>query len=69
MKCPKCKSEECSVITETTTKGKDYSAGKGCLGAMLFGYIGLLCGACGKGKEIRNTHYWVCHKCGHKWKM
>ena len=56
MKCPRCGNENCSVINETTTTGKDFSAGKGCLGALLLGPLGVLCGACGKGKQrIRIT--------------
>ncbi len=69
MKCPKCGNENCSVINETQTSGKDFSVGKGCLGALLLGPLGILCGACGKGKQTKNTNYWVCNSCGHKWKM
>ncbi|MCR5212855.1 MAG: hypothetical protein K6E10_00420 [Eubacterium sp.] len=69
MKCPKCGSENCIVINETQTKGKDYSAGKGCLGFLLMGGpIGLLCGLCGEGKKTTNINYWVCNNCGYKWK-
>ena len=46
MRCPKCGGEHCQVISETTSKGKDFSAGKGCCGAALLGPIGILCGAC-----------------------
>lgn len=69
MKCSKCGSENCQVINEATTKGKDFSASKGCCGAILFGPIGLLCGACGKGKKINNKNYWVCNECGNKWSV
>lgn len=41
MICPKCGSENCNVINETYTSGSDFSASKGCLGALLFGPIGL----------------------------
>lgn len=68
MKCPKCESENCQIINEVQTSGKDYSAGKGCIGTILLGPIGLLCGACGKGKTTTNTNYWVCNNCGNKWK-
>lgn len=68
MKCPKCGDDNCQIITETKTKGKDFSASKGCCGAILFGPIGILCGACGKGKTIQSTAYWVCSQCGHKFK-
>ena len=68
MNCPKCNSNKCHVINQVTTKGTDFSASKGCLGWICFGPIGLLCGACGKGKQIVNTQYWVCDECGKKWK-
>lgn len=51
MQCPKCGNTNLQIITETETKGKDFSATKGCCGAVLFGWIGILCGACGKEKE------------------
>lgn len=68
MKCPKCGNENCQITTETTSSGKDFSAGKGCCGALLLGLIGVLCGACGKGKTIQSTNYWVCPNCGKKFK-
>ena len=34
-KCPKCGYDGCQIISETQTKGKDYSVGKGCCGAMV----------------------------------
>ncbi len=68
MECPKCGSTNLQVITETSTKGKDFSAGKGCLGTIILGPIGLLCGACGKGKQVKTKNYWVCSECGHKFK-
>ena len=68
MNCPKCGSGNVQIINETTTKGKDFSAGKGCLGYLLAGPFGILCGACGKGKQTINTQYWVCNNCGRKWK-
>ena len=68
MKCPKCGSENCSMINETTTKGKDFSAGKGCVGTLLLGSIGMLCGMCGEKRRTINTNYWVCNNCGKKWK-
>ena len=29
MRCPKCGNENCQITTETTSSGKDFSAGKG----------------------------------------
>lgn len=69
MVCPKCGEENCTVINEVTTTGKDFSASKGCLGALIFGPLGILCGGCGEGKQTKNTNYWVCNNCGNKWKM
>ena len=69
MKCPNCESENCQIINEVTTTGKDFDAGTGCCGAILLGPIGLLCGACGKGKQVENKQFWVCNNCGNKWKV
>lgn len=64
--CPRCGSMGCSPIVETNTSGKDFSAGKGCCGFALLGPLGILCGACGKGKQTNSTMYWVCSNCGNK---
>ena len=69
MRCPKCGGENCQVLNETHTTGKNFSASKGLCGAILLGPIGLLCGACGKGKQTQNTNFWVCNNCGNKWKL
>ncbi len=69
MKCPKCKSENCQILQEVNTSGEDYNAKKGICGYILFGAFGLLCGMCGRGKQTKTTHFWVCHDCGRKWKM
>jgi len=37
-------------------------------GAILLEPIGILCGACGKGKTINSTTYWMCPNCGYKFK-
>jgi len=68
MKCPKCGENNSQIINEVTTSGKDFSAGKGCCGVILLGPIGILCGACGKGKQTYNNQYWVCNNCGNKWR-
>lgn len=69
MRCPKCGNDYCQVITETNTSGKDFSVGKGLCGALLMGGpIGLLCGFCGRGKQISTETFWVCNHCGYKWK-
>ena len=64
--CPKCGSTNCTPVVETSTSGKDFSAGKGCCGWVILGPIGILCGACGKGKKTTSTTYWMCSGCGNK---
>ena len=68
MRCSKCGENNSQIINEVTTTGKDFSVGKGCCGAILLGPIGVLCGACGGGKQTHNNQYWVCNNCGNKWK-
>lgn len=68
MQCPKCGNTNLQIITEIETKGKDFSVTKGCCGAVLFGWIGILCGACGKGKRTYSTSYWICPNCGYRFK-
>ncbi|MBQ8550168.1 MAG: hypothetical protein IKL44_05480 [Clostridia bacterium] len=67
MKCEKCGSENCQIIQETSTSGSDFSASKGCCGYLLFGPLGILCGLCGKGKQVKSKGYWICNDCGNKW--
>lgn len=68
MQCPNCGNNNLQIITETSSSGKDFSVSKGLCGAILMGPIGILCGACGKGKTIKTTTYWVCPSCGYKFK-
>jgi len=68
MRCPSCGNNNCSIITETETHGKDFSAGKGICGWLIFGPIGVLCGACGEGRQTSTKAYWVCPHCGYKFK-
>ncbi len=69
MVCPNCGSENCNIINEVITTGKDFSASKGCCGWLLLGPFGLLCGLCGEGKKTHNEQFWVCNGCGNKWKV
>ncbi|MFA5054912.1 MAG: zinc ribbon domain-containing protein [Dehalococcoidia bacterium] len=62
-RCPKCGSTNIQVATEGETQG--YSLGSGCLGALLFGPFGWLCGLCGMGKGKTRTVR-VCAACGKK---
>lgn len=66
--CPQCGSTRCTPIVETTTRGRDFSASQGCCGLVLLGPIGILCGACGQGKQVSSTTYWMCSNCGNKFK-
>lgn len=68
MVCPKCGSNNSQIFNQVSTKGKDYSAGQGCCGALIAGPIGLLCGLCGQSKKTYNNQYWVCSDCGNKWR-
>lgn len=65
--CPKCKSEKIQALNETDVQG-GYQAGRGCLGYLLFGPLGFLCGALGKKAKITSTNstMFVCMECGHK---
>lgn len=68
--CPKCGNKNLQVTTETntTTSGSNYSGAKGCLGYLMFGPLGLLCGTCGQGEKTTTTNktYWTCPNCGNK---
>ena len=74
MHCPHCGSHDLYPVTSTetvtSTSGGGFSAGKGCLGYLLMGPFGLLCGACGsKAKTTTQTNtknYWACRSCGKK---
>ena len=70
--CPHCGGRRLQITTETDvhTSGKNYSGSKGCLGALMFGPLGLLCGSCGQGQKTTttNTTYWLCPDCGHKFR-
>lgn len=45
MVCHRCGSNDCQIINEVSTSGKDFSATKGCCGWFMFGPIGLICGS------------------------
>lgn len=69
IKCPNCGSNNLQVLQEQYTKGKDFKGGNACCGAIIFGPIGLLCGSCGKGKQLKTNHFWLCNNCGYKFKI
>lgn len=68
--CPQCGNPNLQITTETnvTTSGKNFSGTKGCLGYLLFGPLGILCGGCGQSQKTNTTNktYWVCPNCGKK---
>ncbi len=70
--CPKCKSQKLQTVVESNTEGKGggYGAGKGCLGWLLLGPLGLLCGICGNGTKITTTNktFFMCMDCGNKFR-
>lgn len=70
LRCPKCKSERLISTTDTIVNdnSKGYGGGLGCLGFLLMGPLGLLCGLCGKKRDIsvENLHYFICQDCGHE---
>ena len=72
MRCRECGSEDLQIVRDTDVKttGKNYSGGQGCLGFLMFGPLGLLCGNCGQGQQtqVKQKTYWVCSKCGHKFR-
>jgi len=72
IRCPKCESQNLQVTLETTTtsSGGGYSGAKGCLGFLLLGPLGLLCGSGGKKVSSSTEHknFWICMKCGHKFR-
>lgn len=70
--CPHCGNKDVQATTETntTTTGSNFSAGKGCLGYLLFGPLGILCGSCGNNQQTvtTNTTHWHCSNCGKKFR-
>lgn len=66
--CPRCGGTDLTPVVEQNTSGKDFSATKGCCGFALLGPIGILCGACGGGKQTTSTTYWMCKDCGNRFK-
>ncbi len=71
-RCPICGSNALQAIVEsnTTSSGGGYKAGSGCLGYLLLGPLGLLCGACGSNQTTKteNKNYWICSGCGNKFR-
>lgn len=68
VKCPKCGSTKCHIITETKSSGTLFNIGDACCGTIFLGPIGLLCGLCGATHEVTSDTFWVCSDCGKKFK-
>lgn len=74
--CPRCGCNNLQATVETATSvrttGGGYSGTKGCMGWLLFGPIGLLCGNLGQKQRMyvdtKNTSYWICSECGNKFR-
>ena len=69
--CPKCGSKNIQIVSETHSKGKTkgFGIGKSCLGWLIFGFPGLLCGLCGMGKgktKSSTISKRMCVDCGKK---
>ena len=64
MKCGKC-GGNCKLITTTSKEGKNYSIGRGLLGALLCGPVGLTWGDTA-GRQLNVEAYWTCENCGNK---
>ena len=68
MKCPKCGNNYCKIIGKAHTTGTDYSISKGLLGELLLGSVGFLCGF-SNNRHTEAEVYWVCKRCGYKFKV
>lgn len=64
--CPHCGGRNCQPMQETDVTGGGYNVGSGCCGYILFGPLGLLCGACGSEPKAIHRSYWVCKDCGRR---
>lgn len=68
-KCPRCGSENITLLTETHSHTKGYGLGKGCLGYLILGPFGWLCGLCGMGEgRMTSQTVRVCANCGYRFR-
>ncbi len=63
MCCPRCGQKRLQANVQNNSSV--YSAKKGCLGWLLFGPLGLLCGLSGS-KKNETTMNWICTACGNQ---
>ena len=74
IKCPQCGGRHLAASTEaatTVTSGGGYNGAAGCLGMLMFGPCGLLCGNCGSSAstaQTKNKTFWICRDCGYKFR-
>ena len=68
--CPKCGSDRLISGTDvtTTTKSSGYKGSLGCLGFLMWGPLGLLCGLCGMGSKTTTNikDKLICQDCGNE---
>ncbi|BBF45296.1 hypothetical protein lbkm_4058 [Lachnospiraceae bacterium KM106-2] len=70
MRCPYCNDPNCVILQETESTQKGFGVCKSICGYIILGPIGLLCGLCGMGEGTKKTkHYWVCQRCGRKFRV
>lgn len=70
--CPRCRSDDLIQSVDNSTEfhseHKGYSGAQGCLGYLLFGPLGLLCGAFDNKSSAdmtqESTLHWTCRSCG-----
>lgn len=62
MICPKCESENCHFVSQSSTSNGSFC--NGCCGFIFLGPIGILCGLCGHDTDTKE--FWVCDNCGCK---
>lgn len=68
IKCPKCGTVGCVPQYKQNVSGGGYGCLQGCLGTLILGPLGLLCGTCGKSVKSTNDLVWICPKCGYEFK-
>jgi len=64
LSCPKCQSNNTHATIAQNISGGGFSAGKGCLGFLFFGPLGLLCGSCGSSVKTEHKTIVLCNDCG-----
>lgn len=68
LQCPKCGADGCIPQYKQHVSGGGYGCLSGCLGWLLLGPLGLLCGGCGSSVQSKNELVWICPKCGNEFR-